>query len=69
MTMLPIQVQVLTMWFAARDRIVRSAVELGDDERGELTGGVILLVALAVVAAAVALIIVGKIEDEANRIP
>ena len=68
MTLLPIQVQLLTLWSRASDRVARTVVALRDDERGELTGGVILLVALAVVAATVAGIIVGKIQSEADKL-
>jgi hypothetical protein len=40
-----------------------------DDERGELTGNVILLAALAVAAAAVGAIIVARINAAASKVP
>ena len=63
-----IPIQMLTAWLAARDRLADSLAR-ARDERGELTGNVILLAALAVAAAAVGAIIVAKINAAANRVP
>ena len=64
-----IQVQVLTAWWAAQERLSAALVRMRDDERGELTGNVILLAALAVAAAAVGVIIVARINAAANSVP
>ena len=64
-----IQVQVLTAWWAAQERLTAALVTMRDDERGELTGSVILLAALAVAAAAVGVIIVARINAAANSVP
>ena len=66
MQLLPIR--VLTAWWAAQDRLHRAARQTRD-ERGELTGNVILLAALAVAAAAVGAIIVAKLNSAANSVP
>jgi hypothetical protein len=66
--LMPIQVQLLAAWFTIRDH----AVELtrhARDERGELTGNVIFLAALAVAAAAIAAIVYAKLTSNANKIP
>ena len=39
------------------------------DERGELTAGVIFLVALAVAAVAVAAIVIARLNSQASKIP
>lgn len=64
-----ISIQILTAWLAARERIVDAVAQARADERGELTGNVILLAALAVAAAAVGAIIVAKINGAANSVP
>jgi hypothetical protein len=66
MQLLPIR--VLTAWWAAQDRLHQAARQTRD-ERGELTGNVILLAALAVAAAAVGAIIVAKLNSAANSVP
>ena len=48
-----IPIQILTAWWSAQERLAESLERMRDDERGELTGNVILLAALAVAAAAV----------------
>jgi hypothetical protein len=63
-----IQIQMMTAWFAARERLADSLTRVRDD-RGELTGSVILLAALAVAAAAVGVIIVARINAAASRVP
>jgi hypothetical protein len=68
MALLPIYIQLIALWSRASDCIANGARTLRDDERGELTGGVILLVALALVAATVAGIIVAKIQSEAGKL-
>ena len=68
MALLPIHIQLIALWSRASDCIAKRARTLHDDERGELTGGVILLVALALVAATVAGIIVAKIQSEAGKL-
>lgn len=67
--MLPLQIQILAAWTAARTRLVETAQRARSDERGELTGNVVLLAALAVAAAAVALIIIARLNSNASRIP
>lgn len=66
--MLPIQVQVLTLWVSVRQHLT-DAGERMRDERGETTAGVILLVMLAVAAVAIAGIIISKLNSQANKIP
>lgn len=63
-----LSIQILTAWLAARDQLA-DALTRARDERGELTGNVILLAALAAAAAAAAAIIVGKINSHANSVP
>lgn len=63
-----IPVQIMTAWLAARHRLEQATVRVRDD-RGELTGNVILLAALAVAAAAVGVIIVAKLNSAANSVP
>lgn len=63
-----IQIQILTAWWTVRARL-GDAVDHARDERGELTGNVILLAALAVAAAAVGAIIVSRINAAANSVP
>lgn len=63
-----IQLQVLTAFWSIRDRLAEMATRVRDD-RGELTGNVILLAALAVAAAAVGAIIVSRINAAANSVP
>jgi hypothetical protein len=67
--MLALQLQILAAWTAVKDRLVEMAHEARSDERGELTGSVILLAALAVAALAVAALIVSRINSNANKIP
>ncbi len=64
-----ISLRVLTMWMTAKHHLTSTAGRLRHDERGELTAGVIFLVALAVAAVAVAAIVVAKINTHANQIP
>ena len=66
---MPIQVQILTTYLLLRERIVGAARHARDDERGELTGSVIFLAALAVAAAAVALVIIAKLQSNASKVP
>ncbi len=66
---MPIQVQIITAYLLLRDRMVDAARHVHDDERGELTGSVIFLAALAVAAAAVALVIIGKLQSNAAKVP
>ena len=64
-----LSIQMLTMMFAARDRVLEVATRARDDERGELTGNVIFLAALAVAAAAVAAIIIARLNSNAAKVP
>ena len=64
-----IQFQILTAWWAAQERLTDALDRMRDDERGELTGNVILLAALAVAAAAVGVVIVARINAAANKVP
>jgi hypothetical protein len=62
-------IHVLTMMLTARDRVLEVASRARHDERGELTGNVIFLAALAVAAAAVALIIIARLNSNAAKVP
>lgn len=64
-----IQIQILTALWAAGERLAEALERARDDDRGELTGNVILLAALAVAAAAVGAIIVSRINAAANSVP
>jgi len=66
--LLSIQLQILSTLLAVRDRVVETTAS-SRDERGELTGNVIFLAALAVAAAAVALIIIAKLNSNADNVP
>jgi hypothetical protein len=66
---MPIQVQLITAFLVLRDRVVDAARHVRDDERGELTGSVILLVALALAAVTVGAIIAAKLSSNANKVP
>jgi hypothetical protein len=66
--MLQMQVHMLTVWTLLRRRVVATAGRLRDD-RGELTAGVIFLVALAVAAVAVAAIVISRLNSQASKIP
>ena len=65
---MPIQVQIITAFLVLRDRMDDARRRVRDD-RGELTGSVIFLAALAVAAAAVAAIIVIKLRSNAEKVP
>jgi hypothetical protein len=65
---MPIQVQIITALLVVRDRMDDARRRLRDD-RGELTGSVIFLAALAVAAAAVAAIVVIKLRSNAEKVP
>ena len=69
MPTLPIQLQILTTYLLLRDRVVETAGRARRDERGELTGSVIFLAALAVAAAAVALVIIARLNSNASKVP
>jgi len=64
-----IHVYALAAFLAAKDQMTRSLAHVRQDERGELTGNVIFLAALAVAAAAVAAIIIAKLNSAANSVP
>jgi hypothetical protein len=66
--MLSVQLQILSVLLTVRDRVV-DAAGASHDERGELTGNVIFLAALAVAAAAVAAIIIAKLNSNAGKVP
>ena len=66
---MPIQIQILTTFLLARDRVMDALRTVRDDDRGELTGSVIFLAALAVAAAAVAVVVVAKLNSNASKIP
>ena len=65
---MPIQVQIITAFLVLRDRMDDAWRRVRDD-RGELTGSVIFLAALAVAAAAVAAVIVIKLRSNAEKVP
>ncbi len=69
MPILPIQVQILTSVLLVREHAVTMWRHARDDERGELTGSVIFLAALAVAAAAVAVVIIAKLNSNADKVP
>jgi hypothetical protein len=69
LSFLPIQLQLVTSYLLLRDRIATAVEHARRDERGELTGSVIFLAALAVAAAAVALVIIARLNSNANRVP
>jgi hypothetical protein len=69
MHVLPVQVQILTTFLLLRDRAADAVRHARDDERGELTGSVIFLAALAVAAAAVAVLIIAKLNSNADKVP
>jgi len=64
-----IHFHVLAAFLAARQQLARSVEHVRHDERGELTGNLIFLAALAVAAAAVAAIIIAKLNSAANSVP
>jgi hypothetical protein len=66
---MPIQVRIITAFLVLRDRMVDAVRHVRHDERGELTGSVIFLAALAVAAAAVAVVIIAKLNSYANKVP
>lgn len=66
MTQLPIR--LLVAWTMMRQRAASTARRARDD-RGELTAGVIFLVALAVAAVAVAAIVIARLNSQASKIP
>jgi hypothetical protein len=65
---MPIEIQIITAFLVMRDRMDDAWRRVRDD-RGELTGSVIFLAALAVAAAAVAAIIVIKLRSNAEKVP
>lgn len=66
--MLQLQIYLLTAWALLRGRVERTVVAARSD-RGELTAGVIFLVALAVAAVAVAAIVISRLNSNAAKIP
>ena len=63
-----LSIQLLTLILTARDRAIDVATRARDDH-GELTGSVIFLAALAVAAAAVAAIIIARLNSNAAKVP
>jgi hypothetical protein len=66
--LMPIQIQVLTVWFTVRDHVVELSRQ-AREERGELTGNVVFLAALAAAAILVAAIVIDRLNSNANKIP
>lgn len=66
--MLQLQLHLITAWVVGRQRL-SAATTRARDERGELTAGVIFLVALAVAAVAVAAIVISRLNSQASKIP
>ena len=66
--MLQMQVQAMVMWTVLRRHVQHAVVRVRDD-RGELTAGVIFLVALAVAAVAVAAVVISRLNSQAAKIP
>jgi hypothetical protein len=65
---MPIQIQIMTALLVLRDRMT-DAGRAARDERGELTGSVIFLAALAAAAAIVAAAIILKLNSNAAKVP
>ncbi len=63
-----LSLQILAAWWATKDHL-HHALDRAADDRGELTGSVILLAALAVAAVAVGVVIVARINSHASTIP
>jgi hypothetical protein len=66
---MPIQFQIITAFLVMRDRMTAVVRHVREDERGELTGSVILLAALALAAVVVGGIIAAKLNSNAGRVP
>jgi hypothetical protein len=66
---MPIQIQILTAFLVLRDQAADALRAVREEERGELTGNVIFLAALAVAAVAVAAIIVARLNSNASKVP
>lgn len=66
---MPIQIQIITTFMLLRDRAAEAVRHVREDERGELTGSVIFLAALAVAAVVIAALVVSRITSNANKIP
>ena len=67
---MPIQMQILTTFLVLRDRVPQTpSARVREDERGELTGSVIFLAALAVAAAAVPRSIIARLNSNASKVP
>ena len=65
-----IQIQIITACADGRGTAwPRRPARVRDDERGELTGNVIFLAALAVAAAAVGAIIIARLNSNADKVP
>jgi hypothetical protein len=67
--MLNLQVQMLTAWLSARNRLCERARAARHDDRGEITSQTILIVLLAVAAITAGGVIAAKITGNANAIP
>ena len=66
---MPVQIQIITTYLILRDRATEAVRLMREDERGELTGSVIFLAALAVAAVVIAALVVSRITSNANKIP
>lgn len=74
---LPLQLQILQLWIAAKQRLIELRRRLRTElegprlqgDRGEMTAGVILLVVLAVAAITIGAIIVAKLNSQTGKIP
>jgi hypothetical protein len=66
---MPITMRIITTFLLLRERAADAVRQVRDDERGELTAGVIFLAALAIAAVAIAALIVSRINSNADKIP
>jgi hypothetical protein len=67
--MIPLQIQVLMAWTAAKDTLIELADRARRDERGELPATVIFMVALAVAAVTIAAVVIQKINAQTDKLP
>lgn len=67
--MLEIQIQLLTVWWAASTDLNQRLDRARHDDRGEVTATTALIVILVIAAIAAGGIIATRITDNANNVP